>query len=156
MIMAGDRLFRDMILKSGPSVFVRQLARLARPAFMLPVMEAWLKETTGDGKFYHSPGPIEDGRGFGLCHASRGVLGHWVEIKEGIIQHYQVITPTAWNASPRDTQHVRGPMEEALIGTPVQDTDNPIDVFHVVRSFDPCLVCMVHTLDGRSTTVRAC
>jgi hydrogenase large subunit len=41
---------------------------------------------------------------------------------------------------------VRGPIEEALIGTPVPDADQPLAVEHVVRSFDPCLVCTVHAL----------
>jgi Ni,Fe-hydrogenase I large subunit len=35
-------------------------------------------------------------------------------------------------------------METALIGTPVADPKQPIEVARVIRSFDPCLACAVH------------
>jgi uptake hydrogenase large subunit len=154
-IAAGNHLIQDLVGRHGPSAFVRQLARIIRPVHLLPAMQMWIGETKTDEGFYKQPKPIENGRGYGLCHAGRGVLGHWVEITDGAISHYQIITPTAWNASPRDSTDQRGPIEEALIGTPVTDPDNPIDVFHVVRSFDPCLVCTVHTVHaGGSTRAR--
>jgi hydrogenase large subunit len=78
--------------------------------------------------------------------AARGALGHWVKVAGGRITHYQIITPTTWNASPRDGDGVRGPWEQALVGTPVRDPDNPVELGHVVRSYDPCMVCCVHTL----------
>jgi hydrogenase large subunit len=145
-IIGGSGLIRDMVGRGGPSALVRQLARIIRPARLIPAMLTWLEEAEGDGTYYIKPHAVEQGRGFGLCHAARGALGHWVEIAEGAISHYQVVTPTAWNASPRDSLHHRGAIEEALIGTPVRDLENPIDVFHVVRSYDPCLVCTVHAL----------
>ena len=106
-------------------------------------MTTWLDELREGGEFYTAPGRLTDGAGFGLTHASRGALGHWVELKDGAIARYQVITPTAWNASPRDADEVRGPIEEALVGTPAVDGD-AASLGHVVRSFDPCLVCTVH------------
>jgi len=144
-VMSGQSLIRDM-LSQGPNAMVRQIARIIRPVRLIPAMYAWLEEARGDGHYYVKPKPLQNGRGFGLCHAPRGSLGHWVEITDGAISHYQIVTPTAWNASPRDSENRRGAMEEALIGTPVKEVDNPIDVYHVVRSFDPCLVCTVHTL----------
>lgn len=139
-------LFVDLAGKDGPSTFLRQLARLVRPATLLPAMDAWLAETAGEGCCYEDPGEIVQGEGFGLIEAARGALGHWVRIEGGTIRHYQIVTPTAWNASPRDTGGVRGPMEEALVGTAVRDPENPVELGHVVRSHDPCLVCTVHTL----------
>ena len=156
-VIGGNLLIQDLINRQGPNAFVRQLARITRPVRLLPAMQTWISEAKGDGTFYKKPKPFENGRGFGLCHAARGALGHWVEIADGAISHYQIITPTAWNASPRDTRHQRGPIEEALIGTPVSDLDNPVDIFHIVRSFDPCLVCTVHTLHnggGSPTCLR--
>jgi hydrogenase large subunit len=146
MIVSGNPLFKDLVKKNGPNAFVRQLARLIRPTVLMPAMEAWLAETEGDGQFYASPGEITDGEGFGLTHAGRGALGHWVKIADGKIVHYQIITPTAWHASPRDSGGLRGPSEEALIGTPMPDPDNPVALGHVVRSFDHCLVCTVHAV----------
>ncbi len=150
-LIAGNPLFSDLVRGQGPNVLVRQLARLARPAELMPAMETWLSEAAQDPTFYKTPGEITEGEGVGLIHATRGALGHWVRIEQGTISHYQIVTPTAWNASPRDGGGAPGPIEQALAGTPVRDAANPVELGHVVRSFDPCLVCTVHALQrGRS------
>lgn len=96
-----------------------------------------------------------DGEGFGLLMAARGALGHWVRIKDGVIDKYQIITPTAWNASPRDSSGQPGHWEQSLVGVPVRDLDDPIELGHIIRSHDPCLVCTVHMLDtGQRVRVR--
>jgi len=86
------------------------------------------------------------GYGVGLSEAPRGALGHWVEITDGKISHYQVITPTCWNASPRDDGNTPGPMEQALIGTPIQNPDMPVEALRIIHSYDPCLSCAVHIM----------
>ena len=75
-------------------------------------------------------------------------------IEDGLISRYQIITPSAWNGSPRDGAGTRGPWEQALIGVEVPDAENPAMVGHVIRSFDPCLVCTVHTLSRGRTLGR--
>ncbi|NOY82519.1 MAG: nickel-dependent hydrogenase large subunit [Kiritimatiellaeota bacterium] len=155
-IVEGDPLFTDLLEQAGPNAFLRQLARAVRPVSLIPQIITWLSEIDVNEPFYATPGEIAAGEGYGLTQAARGALGHWVRIVDGRIAHYQIITPTAWHASPRDSAGIRGPIEEALIGTPVRDADNPIELGHVIRSFDPCLVCTVHTvgrgqLFGRST-----
>jgi len=82
----------------------------------------------------------------GLAEALRGAFGHWIGIKNRKISRYQVVTPTNWNASPRDDFGQLGPIEQALIGTPLADLSQPIEVLRVVHSFDPCLACSVHML----------
>jgi hydrogenase large subunit len=151
MVVAGNPLFTDLVGRDGPSVFTRQLARIVRQAELIPAMEVWLAETTGGGKFYNSPGEITDGEAFGLTEASRGALGHWVKVADGKIEVYQIITPTAWNASPRDSDGTRGPWEEALVGTEIKNSSDPVELGHVVRSFDACLVCTVHALSRTAT-----
>jgi len=84
--------------------------------------------------------------GIGLTEAPRGALGHWLRVEGGKIANYQVITPTNWNCSPRDNNGQLGAVEQALLGTPVADPDNPIELARVVRSFDPCLACSVHLI----------
>jgi Ni,Fe-hydrogenase I large subunit len=148
MIVSGHPLFADLVERNGPNAFVRELARIGRAALWIPAMERWLEEIADCHlSFYEPSDTIESGEGFGLTEAARGALGHWVIIEGGEIVRYQVISPTTWNGSPRDAAGVRGPWEQALIGTAVREPKAPVEIGHVVRSFDPCLVCTVHTLD---------
>jgi len=86
----------------------------------------------------------EEGRGRGLTEAARGALGHWIEIRGRKVEAYQCVVPTTWNCSPRDDRGQPGPVEQALVGTPIADPSNPIEAARVVRSFDPCIACAVH------------
>jgi hydrogenase large subunit len=156
MIINGTPLFHDLIGNDGANVFVRELARLVRPAHLLRPMTTLIAEllTRRDDSFYYPINEIPDGEGAGMIQAARGALGHWVKIRDQKIVHYQIITPTAWNGSPRDERGVRGAWEEALIGTPIKNMNNPVEAGHVVRSFDPCLVCAVHNVQkGKKSTV---
>lgn len=145
-LVSGDPLVADLARRRGTSTLVRQLARAVRPARLLPALERCLGKADPGASVYTPPGEIVDGEGAGLVGAARGGLGHWVRIREGRIDAYQIVTPTTWNASPRDSAGRRGPMEEALVGTPVADPENPVELGHVVRSFDACLVCTVHAV----------
>ena len=93
-------------------------------------------------------------QGFGTYDAPRGALGHWVNIEGGRIQNYQIVVPSTWNASPRDEKGARGPYEESLIGAPVPDTDNPINLVRIVRSFDPCLACAIHLIYPETNVIK--
>ncbi|MFC1739636.1 nickel-dependent hydrogenase large subunit, partial [Planctomycetota bacterium] len=90
-----------------------------------------------------------EGEGAGLTEAPRGSVGHWMTIKDKKIDRYQVITPTAWNASPKDNKDQPGAIEQAITGTKVKDKDNPFELVRIVRAFDPCLACSVHLLDAK-------
>ena len=46
-----------------------------------------------------------------------------------------------------------GPVEEALIGTPIADPKRPLEVLRTVHSFDPCIACGVHVIDPDSNQV---
>ena len=70
--------------------------------------------------------------------------GHWLDIKDHRIGNYQCVVPTTWNCSPRDDGGTPGAMEQALVGTPVADPQNPLEAARVIRSFDPCIACAVH------------
>ena len=109
-------------------------------------MNGWLDELEVGGTTYeYSPIP-DSAEGVGWTEAPRGALGHWIQINNSKIARYQVVTPTNWNASPRDDRGWLGPIEQALIGTPVADTDKPIEVLRVIHSFDPCMACSVHLM----------
>ena len=148
MVVSGHPLFIKQVEEKGANVLIRQLARLIRPAIILPAVDQWLAEMAErKSPFFLDHTKKVTSQGYGLITAPRGFLGHWVTIENGLIGNYQVITPTAWNASPSDVNQVRGPWEEAIVGTLVRDIKNPLEVEHVVRSFDPCLVCSVHAIE---------
>ena len=90
-------------------------------------------------------------RGFGFTEAPRGALGHWIHIVDGKIENYQAVVPSTWNASPRDRLGRHGAYEAALIGTPMADPEQPLEILRTIHSFDPCLACASHVIgpDGR-------
>lgn len=141
----------------GISVMDRHLARARETLKIAEAMDRWLDELILFDGVFERREPPASGVGVGMTEAPRGALGHWVEVADGRIRHYQIITPTCWNASPRDDDGTPGPMEQALIGTPVQDPDRPIEALRVIHSFDPCLSCAVHITrpDGEPRVIRA-
>lgn len=145
-----DPLFLDILQKKGPSVFVRQFARLHEAAKYYKRVKGWLAAIDLHGSFYTPLELPENGKGYGATEAARGALGDWVVIEDGKIANYNVITPGTWNMGPRDANGARGPVEEALVGTPVWDVEDPVELGHVARSFDSCLVCTVHAYDGKT------
>lgn len=89
----------------------------------------------------------DEAEGVGMTEAPRGALAHWIRIKDQKIDNYQLVVPTTWNASPRDPQGQRSAYEEALLGTPVANPDQPLEILRTIHSFDPCLACAVHLYD---------
>lgn len=85
--------------------------------------------------------------GVGMSEAPRGALAHFIKIKSGKIANYQMVVPTTWNASPRDVSGQKSSFESALIGTPVANIDQPLEIIRTIHSFDPCLACAVHLYD---------
>ena len=87
-----------------------------------------------------------DAKGVGHVEAPRGSLGHWVHIKDTKIESYQAVVPTTWNASPRDPAGNIGAYEAALLGTPMANAQQPLEILRTVHSFDPCLACATHVM----------
>jgi hydrogenase large subunit len=137
------------------SVLDRLKARALETRLLAEASLEWLDALSPRGRVYREPDMPEEAEGEGLTEAPRGALGHWLRIEKGRIAHYQVITPTTWNAGPRDEKGVPGPLEMALIGTEIQDPNQPIEVLRVIHSMDPCLDCAVHVMrpsGGRHNT----
>ncbi len=144
-----DPLFGDIMKRMGPSVFTRVLARMHEAPRLYKLIEEWLTQIDLDGEFYIKP-KERDGRGWGATEAARGALAHWIEVENGVIKNYQIISPTTWNVGPNDAQNNPGPIEAALEGTEIEDPHDPVEVGMVARSFDSCLVCTVHAHDAKS------
>jgi hydrogenase large subunit len=146
-LIAGHPLARDLVARNhgGGGVEARVVARLLEVARLVPVMESWI-EGLRPGEPFAVEGELPaEADSAGLVEAARGSLGHWLSIRRGRIHNYQIIAPTTWNFSPRDAAGRPGALERALVGIPVgADGKAPVAVQHVVRSFDPCMVCTVH------------
>jgi len=93
-------------------------------------------------------------QGYGFLDAPRGALGHWVQIEDQKISRYQCVVPSTWNCSPRDAQGQPGPYEAALMDNhPLVQPDAPLEILRTIHSFDPCMACGVHVLDGSGRLV---
>lgn len=133
----GDKAF---------SVMGRHFARAIECSLIAHAMDEWVEQLK-PGEPTCTPHIVpEASTGMGLTEAARGALGHWIKIEGKKIAKYNAVVPTTWNASPRDERGTPGPIEQALIGTPVKDPKNPIELVRIVRSFDPCLGCAIHLM----------
>ncbi|PWB80061.1 MAG: HupV protein [Methylocystaceae bacterium] len=144
--VAGHPLIRDLLRRAGASnVFARVVARLLEIALLIEAAQTWTRELRLDGPFCAHDLPLQDGAIVGFVEAARGTLGHWASLRDRQIRRYQIIAPTTWNFSPRDAAGAPGPLEFALQGLEVGDEGaSSVAVQHIVRSFDPCMVCTAH------------
>jgi hydrogenase large subunit len=145
-----DPLVLDMYKNmGGASVLLRHFARMHEGIKLYRQAEHCLNEFRLNDPWYIKP-TERDGRGWGATEAIRGALCHWIDIEGGKIKNYQIVAPTTWNVGPRAADGERGPIEESLIGAPIRDPSDPVEVGHVCRSYDSCLVCTVHAHDART------
>ena len=144
----------------GPEILESTLGRIAARCIRTCVLSelalkhwALLVENVGRGDVatFNDPMPrLARGeyRGVGFHEAPRGALSHWCVLRDGKIVNYQAVVPSTWNAGPRDHADRPGPYEAALVGNPVADPRKPLEALRTVHSFDPCLACAIHTVDG--------
>ena len=90
-----------------------------------------------------------DTKGRGMAEAPRGALGHWMRIKDGKVANFQAIVPSTWNAGPRGPNGEIGAYEASLIGTKVENPEEPLEIIRTIHSFDPCIACAVHVMDTK-------
>ncbi|MBF0286742.1 MAG: nickel-dependent hydrogenase large subunit [SAR324 cluster bacterium] len=132
-------------LADYPSVMGRHLSRFILASETMERIKEQIEELSPNEPAFVEGETPRNARGYGLTEATRGALAHWIETdSKGYIQNYELIVPTTWNISPRDSQGKPGPVEKMLLGTNVNDTDHPIELARIVRSTDPCLACSVH------------
>jgi hydrogenase large subunit len=155
-------------LNAGPEALFSTLGRTAARAIESKLAARWGLEffdqlianvKAGDTRTFTkerwepSTWPSE-ARGVGCSEAPRGALAHWLVIKDRKIENYQLVVPSTWNASPRDGKGQRSAYEASLIGTPVHDPQQPLEIIRTIHSFDPCLACAVHLYEDQKEIAR--
>ncbi len=141
------RMWVDGYYRNGISVMDRIRARAHEAKRLAEAMQDWLNGFLAGAVVVKDEWPApQSGTSTGITEAPRGALGHWLSIENGKIFRYQVITPTCWTISPRDGAGQPGPLEKALLGTPVDNIASPVEVLRVVHSVDPCLDCATHVM----------
>jgi len=163
MLVMQPQGLMDIITKYSikPGVVARHAARAFETVMLAKDMLNWvdtLIQEMGSKNFkIHDTDHWEipkEGKGAGLTEVPRGALGHFIKVNNHKTENYQMVVPTTWNFSPPDEKGVLGPCDKALIGVPVPDPENPINVVRVIRSYDPCLACAIHLIDPGSNEIR--
>lgn len=88
-----------------------------------------------------------------MGEAPRGALSHWCKIKNGVIENWQAVVPSTWNASPKDHKGQMAAYEACLIGLEIHDLTQPLEIIRKIHSFDPCIACAVHVMDTKGNKI---
>jgi len=168
---SGREEFKEVVngalgaLKVPPAALFSTLGRTAARGLEAQLAVHWLQQeydhlianlkagdfsTADTSRWEPSTWPAE-ARGYGFTEAPRGALCHWIQIKDAKIANYQIVVPSTWNASPKDSKGQHGAYEAALLDTPMADPQRPVEILRTIHSFDPCLACASHVIgpDGR-------
>lgn len=131
------------------SMMDRTIARVLEAKKVIEIIEGLLERASFQPAAQRQYEIPDSSRGGGLMDTTRGSLAHWVSIENKVIDHYNIITPSSWNCSPTDSRGIRGVIEQALIGTEIQNPEQPVEIGRIVRSFDPCISCATHIVSDR-------
>ena len=88
-----------------------------------------------------------------MGHVPRGVLSHWCRIKNGVIENWQAVVPSTWNASPKDSKGQMATYEACLVGMKIADLKQPLEIIRKIHSYDPCIACAVHVMDTKGNDI---
>ena len=130
--------------RNGTSTMDRIIARVLEAKKIVEIIEVLIENLNPKGtcrKEYVIPFHSE---GAGYIDTAKGALSHWIKIDNGNISFYRIITPSAWNLSTRINNGMMGTAEQALVGTSIQNIENPVELGRIIRSFDPCVSCTTH------------
>ncbi|PKM96442.1 MAG: Ni/Fe hydrogenase [Firmicutes bacterium HGW-Firmicutes-1] len=150
------RMWLSGLYREGLSTMNRTIARVLEAGKIIRILEGLLERIQlipSNQRVYEIPKYTDR---VGFIDTTRGALAHWIAIEDQRIFHYEIITPSSWNLSPMDSKGEKGVVEQALIGTELEDVNSPVEIGRIVRSFDPCVSCATHVIHSgiKSNKVR--
>jgi hydrogenase large subunit len=138
-MIASNRLAKSLHRVYKDSVLSRIVLKVMEIAYLsYQAREALQSLDISEKSFIKPKVKIEalEGKGDGFAEAARGSLYHGLEIKEGKIYSYNIITPTQWNLGNSTKDDELSTIQKALLGL-----KNENEISLVFRSFDECSVC---------------
>ncbi|WP_419787759.1 nickel-dependent hydrogenase large subunit [Pseudodesulfovibrio sp.] len=156
-----DNFFKASGMKKEQlfSTMGRTISRVVETTLLGRRMKGWIDDTEkrikkGDTDIYKKWKMVDSAKGVGFCCVTRGGLSHWIRIKGGKIENFQLVVPSTWNLGPRCAAGKLSAAEQSLIGCPCPDLDRPVELLRTIHSFDPCIACAVHVVDNRRSPIR--
>lgn len=141
-LISNDTLIKSLHLKDKDKAHLRVIARINE---IYSICDNLLSEIENiDIKEQSYTKPKVDLKNFntttsiGTVEAARGSLIHKIKSANGIIKHYDIITPTVWNLSSGDKKNP-GVAQNAIIGSKTKE-----EAEFILRSYDVCSVCTTH------------
>ncbi len=133
-------LIKNIHRRYKDSAYSRVMARVYETARLLAHAKTLVGSIDMSEASLITPLPIEQisGSGVGIVEAPRGPLIHRIEINEGVIGRYEIITPTQWNIGS-DKRENPTPAQLAMKGClSIEEAQ------FIFRTFDVCSVCTTH------------
>lgn len=138
LMIAKDPLIRDMHRRFKDSTLTRVVGRVAECAHLLVRTRHLLSSLDIKEASYVKPKANLNTftcKGVGVVEASRGSLIHKINVKNGFIEAYDIITPTVWNLG-NGTIDSPSIAQKAIFGiSSIEKAD------FIFKSFDVCSVC---------------
>jgi coenzyme F420-reducing hydrogenase alpha subunit len=86
---------------------------------------------------------LQEGEGFGISEAPRGILYHHYKVgADGLIQYAKITPPTAQNYPRMEADLWK--LAPEVISQPHEEAKLACE--HLIRSYDPCISCSTHFL----------
>ena len=141
-IISNRTFVKEIYKVYKDSAFTRIVARMDELAFLLQNTKELIKQIDINEESFINPKislkDIDSATATSAVEACRGSLIHSLELNNGKIKKYDVITPTVWNLGPPNKTQ-KGIAQKAIIDSA------SIEIAKIVlRSFDVCSVCTTH------------
>ena len=132
-------IVKNMHRRFKDSAYSRVMARVFELAILLKHSKELLKSVDISQKSCNKSIDISKvtGIGFGIVEAPRGPLLHTINIKNGLIEKYKIVTPTQFNIGS-STKDNPTPAQNAMKGVKQKEA------LFIFRTFDVCSVCTTH------------